>query len=263
MEDKKILESGRIEKLAALFLVCAAVFVGAKAIEAALGLFDPRPMHGNSISVSGEGRVIAVPDIATISFSVNEEAATIAAAQEVATQKINEALSALRNSVGIEDRDIRTTSYNAYPRYSYTPCFDRICPPVTERIIGYTVSQSVEVKVRDIEQVGAVLAALGSAGVANLSGPSFTVDDMESLKREARDKAVKDAHEKARAVSKSLGVRLVRVIGYWENTDGYYYPQYRMEGFGGADMATPSAMPELPLGENEIVINLSVSYEIR
>lgn len=261
MEDKKILESGRIEKLAALFLVCAALFVGVKAIDAAVGLFDPRPMHGNAISVSGEGRVIAVPDIATISFTISEEASTVALAQERATERMQGALSLLRDSVGISDSDIKTTSYNAFPRYSYTPCYDRICPPVNERIIGYTVSQSIEVKVRDVEKVGATLSALGEASISNLHGPSFTVDDMESLKREARDKAVQDAHDKAKSLSKSLGVRLVRVIGYWENTD-MYYPQYRMEGFGG-DMAMPSSMPEIPLGENEIVISLSVSYEIR
>lgn len=262
MENKKILESGRIEKLAALFLVCAALFVGVKAIDALTSLFDPTPTYGNSISVSGEGRVIAVPDIATISFTISEEASTVASAQEQSTERMQRALSLLRESVGIDERDIKTTSYNASPRYSYTPCYDRICPPVSERIIGYTVSQSVEVKVRDIEKVSATLAALGEAGISNLYGPSFTVDDMESLKKEARDLAVQDAREKAEALSKSLGVRLTRVIGYWENTDGYY-PEYRMEGFGGGDMAMPSKMPEVPLGENEIVINLSVSYEIR
>lgn len=262
MGEKKLFESGRIEKLVAVVLIGAAVFMAAKAIDAVGNLFDPRPIQGNAISVSGTGTVTAIPDVATISFSVSEEAQTVALAQEESSQKINTALALLKDSVGIDESDIKTTSYNAYPKFSYTPCYERYCPPINEQIVGYTVSQSVEVKVRDLEKVSAVLSSLGEAGVANLSGPSFTVDDMDSLRAEARDAAVKDAHEKARMLSKSLGVRLVRVIGFWENEPSY--PYYRMEGYGG-DMAVSSAAPapQLPPGENEIMVSISVSYEIR
>ncbi|PIR85033.1 hypothetical protein COU15_03010 [Candidatus Kaiserbacteria bacterium CG10_big_fil_rev_8_21_14_0_10_45_20] len=265
MEENKtkLFESPRIEKLASLFLIVAVVLVGAQAVSALGDVFAPRPAMGNMISVEGEGRVTAVPDIATVSFTVSEESQTVAQAQDVATKKTNTALSLLKDDIGIEDEYIKTTSYNVTPRYSYTQCYDRVCPPSEERIIGYTVSQTIQVKIRDIEKVGETLAALGGVGVSNLHGPSFEVDDIERLRKEAREQAIQNAREQAKTLAKSLGVGIVRVTGFWENNDPYY-PYYR-EGLGGDAMVTSQSKtpPSVPTGENEIVVRVSVSYEIR
>jgi len=129
--------------------------------------------------------------------------------------------------------------------------------------VGYTVSQTVEIKVRDTANAGSALSALGNAGVSNLSGPSFSVDDPEALRAEARAEAIADAKEKAHTLSKDLGVRLSRVTGYWENGGGYPI-QYNERAYGlGGDASASAPVPELPVGENEVVVSVSVTYEIR
>ncbi len=262
--NMKIFESARIEKLAALFLLAAAVLVGVQAINAIKGLFEPRAAYGNVITVEGVGKVTAISDIARITFSVNEEGDTAKEAQDAAAKKINAALEVLKNDLGIDEKDIKTTSYYMSPKYSYpAPCYSGFCPDRYEQeVVGYTTSQSIEVKVRDTDKVGELLSALGNAGIDNISGPSFTIDDPEALKAEAREAAIKQAREKAKELAKDLNVRLVRVTGFWENTGGYYPYAEKAYGLGG-DVAVSSVAPELPLGENEVVVNVSVTYEIR
>lgn len=260
--NTKLFESGRVEKLAALFLVAASLFVAFKAADALLGLFRPQPVFGNVITVEGQGSVIAIPDIARITFSVSEEADTAKDAQDKAAAKVNAALELVKN-LAIEERDVKTTSYFLSPKYSRPqPCFNGFCPDYEQTIVGYTVSQTVEVKVRDTAKAGGTLSALGTAGVSNLFGPDFTIDDPEVLKDEAREKAIEDARAKASALADDLGVRLVRVTGFWENTGGGSIPfAERAYGLGG-DSST-SVMPSVPSGENEILVTVSVTYEIR
>lgn len=258
----KLLDSSRVEKLAALLLLTVSIFVALLAVDAIMKLFEPRPAYGNIITVEGAGEVTAVPDIATVSFSVTEEAQTASGAQDEAAQKVNVALALLRDDLAIEESDIKTTSYNVYPRYNQPqPCFGGICPEYVQRIVGYTASQSVEVKVRNTDQAGEVLSALGGAGVSNLYGPSFTVDDPEALQAEAREMAIADARAKAKALADDLGVRIVRVTGFWENSGGYPVPYYDKVGLGGSAEARP--VPDLPVGESEVRVTVSVSYEIR
>lgn len=261
----KLLESTRIERLVALLLLVASVFVAFLAFDAMRTAFTPLPPMGNVISVEGTGTVTAIPDVARVTFSVREEAESAADAQDAAAEKVNTALDLL-DEFNVEEKDVKTTSYNVSPRYSRAqPCFNGYCPEYEQTVIGYTTSQTVSVTVRDTEQVGAVLSALGSAGVSNLSGPSFTIDDPDALYEEAREKAISEARTKAKTLAKDLGVRLVRVTGFWEN-DGYRYPyafEEKAYSLGGDGAMTAPAIPQLPVGENEVSVTVSVSYEIR
>ena len=230
-----VLENPLVAKLAVVFLAVATVLVGAQAIKALINLDVPPQISGNVISVEGTGKVAAVPDVATVSYTISETATTVAQAQDAATKKSNIAL-ALIEDLGIEEKDIKTTSYNVSPKYSYQgPCYSSYCPPYESRITGYTVSQTVEVKVRDLSLTGKVLASLGEAGISNLYGPNFIIDDEDDLRAEAREEAIKEARAKAKELAKDLNVRLVRVVSFWENS-GPVYPYYgRAEaaGFGG------------------------------
>jgi len=259
-----LLGSRRIEKLAALFLLIASVFVAFLAVNAVRDVFSPRPSMGNVISVTGTGSVTAIPDIAQINFVVSEQADTAAEAQSMGAEKVNAAIDALKDEFGIEEKDIKTSYYSVSPRYSRTqPCYNGFCPEYEQTIIGYTASQTVEIKVRDTEKVGDVLTALGEVGVSNISGPSFTIDDPDALRAEARDEAIKEARQKAKALAKSLGVSLSRVTAFWENEGGYYPYESKAYGLGGADSASSVPVPQIPTGENEISVSVNVSYEIR
>ncbi len=248
-------------------LVLLSLFLLVKTWDAAFGKgqFD----QTNAITVEGKGEVSLVPDVAQISFTITESATTVAAAQDSATKKTDAAIEALKK-IGIADKDVKTVSYNVSPKYDYSqPCGPgMICTTVvtsSPKIIGYDVSQSIEVKVRDTAKAGDTLAALGTLGVQNISGPNFMVDDEDAAKAQAREQAIDEARTKAKVLAKQLGVRLGRVISYSEGNNGYPQPMMYTANMksGGAMDARVESAPSLPTGENKTTVSVSVTYEIR
>lgn len=216
----------------------------------------------NTITVTGQGETTVVPDIARITFTVQETAVSVSDAQEAATNRTNEALEAMK-AHGVSEGDLKTLNYNVYPQYDYgQPCYPgMVCPTRSPSITGYQVSQSVEVKVRDTENVGQVLEALGTLGVQNIAGPNFGLDDENKGKEEARAEAIADAREQAKQLAKDLGVRLGKVVSYYEE-DGSYNPMYS-DGYGkGGMMEMAQSAPSLPVGENETSVRVMVTFEI-
>lgn len=214
----------------------------------------------NTITVSGEGEVFAVPDIATFSFSVIEEQDTAKEAQDIATEKINNALAFLRGE-GIEDKDIKTTSYNVYPRYDYIPCTEFRCPSGNRELSGFEIRQSITVKVRDTEIAGALFVGIGEFGVSEISSLTFTNEDDDVLQREARSMAIEDAEDKAKELARDLGVRVIRIVGFSEGGGSPRFFSFdakvaTLESAGGA-------VPEIPTGENKITSFVTITYEIR
>lgn len=221
----------------------------------------------NVISVSGHGEVFAVPDTATFTFSVREEAKQVETAQNTATDKVNEIIDFL-TAQGIEEKDIQTTSYNVQPMYDWIQdtCVNGVCRGGRQTLRGFEVSQTVTVKVRDTEAAGELLSGIGSRGVSDVSGLSFTVDDEEALQEQAREAAIEEARKKAEELADQLGVDIVRVVGFSENS--YGYPTPYAYGRGGVAMdsmaeAQNAKAPSLPTGENKITSDVSVTYEIR
>ncbi len=220
----------------------------------------------NIITISGQGEVFATPDIATFSFSVTETAKAQPDAQKAATEKMNAVIAYLK-AQGIADKDVQTSDYSIYPKYDYTQtiCTQYSCPPSKQILQGYTVSQSVTVKVRDTAKAGAVLAGVGALKVENVSGLSLSIDDHKAIERQAREKAIADAKQQADALAADLGVKIVRIVSYSESGN-YPVPMYyakAMDARGGvANEATPPS-PSIPTGENKVTSNVTITYEIR
>ncbi len=222
-----------------------------------------------TISVQGKGEVMAKPDIATFSFSVLAEAEDAAAAQEQSAKALN-AIVAYLTENGIAEKDIKTSYYNLNPKYRWeqdrTQCTQWGCPEGRQVLEGYQVNQTVEVKVRDTAQAGDLISGVGTKGATNISGLNFTIDDDESLKREAREMAIKNARENADKLAQDLGVHLGRMMNYWEDQGGYPVPMYAAKAAGmGGDMAVMESAiaPSVPTGENTITSNVTIVYEIR
>jgi len=212
----------------------------------------------NVISVNGEGEVVAVPDVAEFTFSVNEKGASVEVAQGTATNKINGAIDFLKNN-GVDVKDIKTTGYNAYPQYQYTTCTGMVCVN-EQKLIGYEVSQSINVTVRDTTKAGELLSGVGKTGITNISGLSFKVDDPEKFKQEARLQAIEKAKAQAEVLAKGLGVKLKGVVSFSEDSGPYY------GGMGGDVMMAKemsSSAPQTPAGEEKITSKVYVTYEIR
>lgn len=224
----------------------------------------------STINVEGTAEVVAVPDIATFSFGVTETAKTVAEAQKLATDKINSALKTVRDQ-GVADKDISTQSYNINPHYDYQSAVcprssDTVsyCPGGKSVLTGYEVSQTIQVKVRDLAKAGALLTSIGSLGVQNVNGLSFSVDEPTSIQAQAREKAINAAKAKADVLAKQLGVRLIRIMSFSESNGGYPRPMvFNAYGKGAADMAQPAAAPEVPTGEQKYTSNVNLTYEIR
>ena len=254
----------RFAMLAVLILL--AVFLTARTITELKGyrFIGGGVPVSNTVTVSGEGEVFAVPDIATFSLSVVEKKDTVAEAQETATQKINKVFDYLKGA-GIEEKDIKTQNYSVYPQYEYRQevCTPLRCPPGTQVLTGYEVNQTLSVKVRDTKKAGELLTGVGEFGISNVSGLDFTIDEEEALQQEARKKAIDDAKEKAEMLADDLGVILVRIVNFNESGEQPYPIYYDLALSGKGGSATPARAPEVPVGENKIVSNVSITYEIR
>jgi uncharacterized protein YggE len=242
----------------------------------------------NTISVSGHGENLAVPDIATLNFSVVSDKATVAAAQADATAKAN-AITAYLTGAGVDTKDIQTSGYSINPQYTYqnAVCPQTVvtptnlpnvsvgsagsgassgavvyCPPGKQTLTGYEVSQSTTIKVRDTSKAGDLLAGVGAKGATNVSGLTFTFDDPTAVQTEARNKAIADAKSKAQALASQLGVSLVRVVSFNENQGGSY-PQAVMYATASGATADKAAAPVISAGQNTTTDDVTITYEIK
>lgn len=244
-------------------LILVSVFLVSKTITEALtwSKIGEGVYATNTINVTGQGEVISVPDVAKFTFSVSVTSESVESAQDESAKKMNAALDYLK-SEGVDEKDVKTVSYDAYPRYEYTPCRDFNCE-TSQKLIGYEVNQNVQVTVRDTAKAGNLLSGIGSKWVTNVSGLSFEIDDPSKLEQEARSMAIKDAKEKAERLAKDLGVKLDDVISFGED-QGYYPEPYMMEAkaFGG-DMMGSATAPQLPTGENIVKRTVWITYEIK
>lgn len=217
----------------------------------------------STITFTGKGEVFAIADVATFNFSVVETSSTVAKAQEASAEKINAIMNYLKEQ-GIEEKDIKTANYNVYPKYEWrrtTVCEGGFCPDGKNVLVGYEASQTITVKVRDTEKSGTLLTGVGGLGASNISGLTFSIDDEEAVKREARKLAIEDAQNKAEQLAKDLDVKLVRIISFSESGD---YPIYAYDkamgmGIGGGEAVSP----QVPVGENQIISNVSITYQIK
>ena len=233
----------------------------------------------NTISFNGEGKIFIAPDIAVVSFSIVTEATTSKAAQDANSLKSKKVVDFIK-SQDIEDKDIKTSGYNVYPQYSYprpipmgasgssVQSYPALAPDSptyydsNPKITGYQVNQSFEVKIRDLDKVSAILDGLVTAGANQVNNLGFQVDDLEKVKDEARELAIKDAKEKANSLRKQLGIRLGKIVSFSEGGGGYpmYFKAEAMDSRGGG-VVPPG--PEVPVGENEIVVNVTITYQIK
>jgi uncharacterized protein YggE len=223
---------------------------------------DPMPPM---ISVSGEGEVLAIPDVGQFSFSVQAEADTAEVAQTESGVAVNSILDYLREQ-GIEDKDIATENYNLWPRYRWEEriCLEGVSCPGPERVQdGFEVNQTIRVKVRDTDLAPSIIAGVGERGATNISRLNFTIDDVDALREEARALAIDDAQAKAAILADQLGVQILQLASYNENR-GYIPSPYMLDramsadaeeaGYGGA---------ELPVGEESTTVTVNLTYRVR
>jgi len=239
--------------LAVVLLVTAVVLV------AAIGIFANAPAEAaeeneqkRMINVSGQSKVTASPDFATISLGVLTEDKDAKAAQKANAQSMEKVIGAIK-ALGIADEDIQTSNYSISPVYSY----DKETGEST--ITGYRVNNTVSVTVRDLGKVGSVIDAAAESGVNTSSSISFGLSNYEDYYNEALKNAVLAADRKAKTIADALGVKLKGALTVNESGGGYSplhnYAVYDMRA-EGAGAATP-----IQTGQLEISAYVSIVYE--
>jgi uncharacterized protein len=166
------------------------------------------PMKG--ITVEGVGRITVSPDLATINAGVQADGATAAAAQSKASAAMARIIAA-EKALGIADRDLATQWVSLQPQYQYGQSGST--PP---KVIGYQASQTLSIKVRNVEKAGGAIDAAVGAGANQVGGISFSVLDATSASAQARTAAVADAKARAQALATAAGVTLGSAVAISE-----------------------------------------------
>ncbi len=260
---------GALPTAAAVFLGLASIFILLLIIGGIIKLTGSSSLaEGNTITVNGEGKAFAVPDVATIWFTVRKEGKDVSAVQAEVT-KATDAVNAALAKLGIEEKDIQTSNYSANPKYEWqrasSLCLNGYCGEGKQVLVGYEVSHTVTVKVREISKAGEVLGAIGGLDVSDINGPNLEVDEPDAVTAEARSEAIADARQKAKDLAKELNVRLGKMVSFSEG--GGAYPMYaRAEAGMAFDAVAQSKVapaPSISVGQNEITSNVSITYKIK
>jgi uncharacterized protein YggE len=195
------------------------------------------------ISVNGEGSITLPPDLAVLNIGVETQGGTVSAARREAATAMDAIIAAAKEH-GLADEDIQTTSFNIWPNYIYSEG--------AQELIGYRVSNSVTIKVRDLDGIGEIIDSLADAGgnATRIHGISFTVEDQSPFVSQLREAAVRNAMDKAQHYAELTGVELDGLI-YLTETGGVSAPTRVTEAAalsaGGFDSSTPISRGELSL----------------
>ncbi len=212
-----------------------------------------------SVTFSGSAQVTVAPDYADVTVSVVTQNASAQVAQEENDRKIQGVADYLKQQ-GIADADIQTVGYYLYPQYDYDYCrredpnFTGYCTP---RIVGYEMNQSLQFRVRDLDNVGTLLGSVTERGANSISGVQFRVEDVDAVRREAVAEALQKADEKARQYEQLAGLRLGKIVTISES-GGDVYGGFYAEGKGGAAMSAP-----IEPGSQDVTLEVYVTYEVK
>ena len=249
-----------------LLRVIASIFLGLLSIFIILRFINPGQLRldvqstahpeARTIVVTGEGKVVVKPDIAQISISVVTEDKTVNKVIKANTDKMNGVIEKMK-TLGIDEKDMTTSGYNLNPIYNYPENL----PPV---ITGYSLDQTLSLKIRNLDLVDNVIDDATVAGANNVYGLTFKLDDDTDVMNQAREKAFAEAKTKADMMAKAAGVKLGDVYtfseGYDNNYPTPYYAKAEMAYGGAADMAVT---PNIQSGSQEYTVTVSVTYELK
>lgn len=212
----------------------------------------PQPIAGTRLTLTAEGVVNRVPDVATLSAGVVTQAPTADAAVAENARRMAAATAALRKA-GVADRDIATAALSLQPQYRYA----NNQPPA---LTGYQVSNQLSVRFRDVKRAGAILDTLVAQGINQINGPELSVDQPEAALDEARADAVRIARARAEIYARAAGLRVARILSINEGAEGR--PPVRPVIMARM-AAAPAADTAIEPGEQKLAVAVTVSFELQ
>ena len=233
-----------------LFLASLLLAAAASPVPVAAQASITQTIAGTRLDINATGEVVRVPDIAVISAGVVTRSPSATGAIQDAAQRMQKVLAALRHA-GIEDRDIQTSNVSLNPEYRYPE-------NQSPQLVGYTASNQITIRFRDIKSSGKILDALVGEGANQINGPSLTIDKPEAALEEARANAVQIGRARAELYAHSLGLRVVRIVSVSES-GGYASPPPPVPMMARAEMANTSIEP----GQQKLQVNLAMTFELQ
>ena len=238
-------------------LILVTVVLGVSGCDSLSAPSSPKNTNSSQqtgIWVSGEGEVTVIPDLAILYAGVEVQKETVGEAYDIAAETMDNIIQILLDS-GIAEEDIKTEYFRINQETDY-----RSSQP--DIIVGYTVTNIAEIKIRDINNTGTVIEAVAAAGgdYIRINNLSFTVDDPASYQKEARDKALANALEKAGQIAESAGLKLGEPTYINESSTNNPYE------IPGSDLAwsivASEAGSSISPGETTITVTMQVAYSI-
>ena len=214
------------------------------------------------IWVSGQGTVSLEPDLALLNIGVESMKRTVVEARDEAARAMDAIVKVL-NARGIEGRDVQTRFFNISPRYEFREVIEEGFRTNRQVLVGYQVSNTVAIKIRDLDAVGDIIDEVVAVGgdVLRINGISFTVEDPKPFMAQLREDAVKDALTKAEHFASLTKVSLGRLVFISES--GGSIPVARVErvfalGAPTADFQSTS----ISGGELELRMTVQAVFDI-
>ena len=207
--------------------------------------------QAQGISVSGTGQASGTPDLALLDLGVSTEGKTVKEARDAAATAMNAVNNAVKGD-GVADKDVQTQQFSIEPEYQY--------PDGKQELVGFRVTNIVEVKVRNLDLTGQIIDDAAKAGgdVVQVQGLTFTIEKPETLRAQARQEAVADARTRAEGLADLAGVKLGKPISVSETTGTPPIPlRAAVPMTGGAESTTP-----IQAGELEVSVTVDVLYAI-
>lgn len=210
----------------------------------------------NLVSVSGTGEVYVTPDIGSVSFSVVTENRDVSVASDENATKMNDVIEYIK-SESVESKDIKTSGYNISPRYEWNNDTGK------RSLVGYEVTQTISVKIRDLSKVGTIISNATSKGANDVSSLSFVIDDDEEAKAQAKELAIENAKKKAEDLEKMLGIKMVRIVSYSEYSSDMLRATSYDYAVNELMKVTNSIAPTIEVGENKVTSTVTITYSIK
>lgn len=236
--------------------VLATILTGMVALSAGAAVAQDRRSPDPVIRVSGEGEASVAPDMAILTLSVVRNGETAEKALAANNAAMKEVLGALKAS-GIADRDLQTSNFSIYPQYRHVEPKGGVMPP--PQIVGYEVSNTLTLKVRELAKLGGLIDQSVKLGVNQGGQIAFINDNPDKAMTEARKAAVAKALDKAKTLTEAAGVRLGRIVEINENTARPMPPQPMMRMAMAKEAA--DAVP-VAGGENTYTVTVNVTFAL-
>jgi uncharacterized protein YggE len=235
-----------------LFATIAVTFAASAAAVAAEPAAVPR-----LVSVTGQGEVKAMPDMAYVSLGVEARKPTLADAREQVTRAVERIL-ALTRELGIDPKGVDSSQLQVQPEYRWNE------QDAQRVLLGYVVSRQIQVEVRDLDQLGPLLERAVTAGANQVGGARLDSSKRKELERQALARAVDDARQDAETLARSAGMKLGPVFSLSAASEAMpmFYAKAERAMAAPPPMADAAASETYETSELKFTATVSAQWEL-